>query len=309
MTRTLITGGTGFIGSHLVRDCLRRGDEVTVLARPGSDVWRLEGVLDRVTICRLDPLDVPALRALLAERRPERVFLLAAATRFDRKDGLHDMELALRANVEPLRILLDELAVMAEPPRSVIRTGTLAEISNAGAEPGSLYGLSILMGTHLLRIWREWTGIPAVTARLGLTYGGDQSPDFFVPGAIADALRGGAVSPRHPAALRDLLHVDDAVAALQLIAGHTSMLPAVVNVSTGAPYRLGDVAALIAEITGQSLEIAVAEAGAGDIVSAPPSPELAALGWTPSVPLLDGLARVLDWESDCRLTKNKRFAQ
>lgn len=309
MTRTLITGGTGFIGSHLVRDCLRRGDKVTILARPDSDPWRLEGVLDRVAIRRLDPRDVLALRAFLAELRPERVFLLAAATRFNQQEGLRNLDLALRANVEPLRIMLDELGVMAAPPQAVIRAGTLAEISGGEEGPGGFYGLSVLVGTHLLRIWREWTGVPAVTARIALTYGGDQSPDFFVPGAIADALQGGVMPPRRPDAMRDLLYVDDTVAALQLIAGHASVLPAVVKVSTGAPHRLGDLAALIAEIAGQSLEIAAEQAGAGDIVSAPPSPELVTLGWTPRVPLREGLVRVLDWESDRAFAKNKRFVQ
>ncbi len=309
MTRTLITGGTGFIGSHLVRDCLRRGDEVTILARPNSDPWRLDGVLDQVAIERLDPRDGLALRAMLVRRQPERVFLLAAATRFDRRDGLRDMDRALRANVEPLRILLDELAALATPPRAVIRAGTLAEISTARLEPGSIYGLSILMGTHLLRIWREWTGIPSVTARLSLTYGGDQSTEFFVPGAIADALSEGLAAPRRPDALRDLLHVDDAVAALQLIAEHAAELPAVLNVSTGAPHRLGDVAALIAGIAGQPLLPVAGGEGANDIVSAPPAPELSALGWAPRVSLPDGLAQVYDWESERAFSKTERCAQ
>lgn len=309
MTRTLITGGTGFIGSHLVRDCLRRGDEVTILGRPDSDTWRLDGVLDRVALERLDPRDPAALRAMLARLRPQRVFLLAAATRFDRRDGLRDMDRALRANVEPLRILLDELAAMAEPPRAVIRAGTLAEISTAQNDPGSIYGLSVLMGTHLLRIWREWTGIASVTARLSLTYGGDQSTAFFVPGAIADALSAGLVPPRRPDALRDLLHVDDAVAALQLIADHAADLPAVVNVSTGAPHRLGDVTAIIADIAGQSLMVDAGGEGGSDIVSAPPAPELTALGWAPRVALSDGLAQVFDWESERAFSKPQKVAQ
>lgn len=309
MTRTLITGGTGFIGSHLVRDCLRRGDEVTVLARPDSDPWRLEWGLDQVAMVRLDPCDGPGLRDMLARLRPDRVFLLAAATRFGRRDSLRDMDLALRANVQPLRILLDALADMDAPPSAVIRAGTLAEISTPRQEPGSLYGLSVLMGTHLLRIWREWTAIPAVTARLSLTYGGDQSTEFFVPGAIADALSGALSPPRRPGALRDLLHVDDAVAALQLIADHAAGLPAVVNVSTGAPHRLGDVTALIARIAGQRLGTGPMQDGAGDTVSAPPAPELTALGWQPRIPLPEGLAQVFDWESDRAFSKAGKVAQ
>ena len=314
MTRTLITGGTGFIGSHLVRDCLRMGDEVTVLARPQSDVWRLDGVLDQVTVERLDPNDAAGSRALLVRIRPERVFLLAAATRFDHGAGLGEADSALRANVGPLRVILDAIAAMPVPPRAVIRTGTLAEISTPLQEPGTIYGLSILMGTHLLRIWRDQSGVPSVTARLSLTYGGDQSRDFFVPGAIADALNGRLAPPRRPAALRDLLHVDDAIAALQLIANHAADLPAILNVSTGAPHRLGDVAGLIADLADQPLVRGRAlpdenTAGEADIVSAPTAPELLALGWSPRVALPDGLAQVLGWESDRAATRTESFAE
>lgn len=308
MARTLITGGTGFIGSHLARDCLRRGDEVTILARPDSDVWRLDGSLDRVALHRQDPMDAKALRELLARSRPQRVFLLAAATQIRRSDGLRDMDFALRANVEPLRLILDELAAMAETPSSVVRTGSLAEIGTAAEEPADIYGLSILMGTHLQRIWRDWTGIPAVSARLCLTYGGDQTTSFFIPGAVAEALSGTVAPPRRPDALRDLLHIDDVVTALQLISDNAAKLPATVNVSTGTPYRLGEVAAMIADIAGQS--IATADPGEStDVVSSRPTPELLELGWSPRIPLREGLTQMFDWESDRIMAKTARCAQ
>lgn len=309
MVRTLITGGTGFIGSHLVRDCLRRGDEVSVIARPDSDTWRLDGALDEVALHRVEPRDAVGLRAALDQVRPQRVFLLAAATRFNNGDGLRNMDRAMRANVEPLRIMLDEIARLSDPPQAVVRAGSLAEIDTDQNEPASLYGLSVLMGTHLQRIWRDWTGIPAVTARLSLTYGGDQSRSFFIPGAISDALSANPVPPRQPGALRDLLHVDDVVAALQLIADHAADLPPSVNVSTGAPHRLGDLAMMIAEMTGHAMLVEDMSEGTGNIVSCPPSPELLALGWAPTVPLKRGLEQVLDWESDRAATNSKRHAQ
>lgn len=300
MTRVLVSGGTGFIGSHLVRDCLARGDEVTVLAREESDFWRLADVMDQLGVLRADPLDSDATAAVLASARPERIFLLAAATRFQGGDGLRDMDLALRMNVEPLRVMLDAIAGMKDPPHAVIRTGTLAEIAGddpAQDGPASIYGLSILMGTHLQRIWRDWTAIPAVTARLSLTYGGDQSADFFIPAMIDAGFADALTPPRNPDAERDLLHVDDVVAALQLIADNAAELPAAVNVSTGAPHRLDDLAQIIAQAFGQVLPAADA-AGGGDVVSAVPSPALLALGWAPQIGLKEGIASVIEWERD-----------
>ena len=305
MVHVLIAGGAGFIGSHLVRDCLSRGDKVTVLTRTSTDLWRIEDVLDRVTLVRLNLTDGGALAVALRRRPPQRVFLLGAVTRFDEGDtGLADIGQAMRVNLDPLRFMLEGLAQLDTPPRAVVRTGTLAELSNdpgiprsATREwPATTYGLSILAGTHLMRIWRARSAIPAVTARLSLTYGGDQSPDFLVPGAIRQALKGDPMVPRQPDARRDLIHVDDAVAALQLIAEHASALPPVVNVSTGRPIRTGDLTARIARLTGHEPPPEAASGGADNRVSAPPSKELRVLGWRPRVSLQQGLRQAIAWE-------------
>ena len=305
MVNVLIAGGAGFIGSHLVRDCLSRGDKVTVLTRPSTDIWRIEDVLSRVTLVRVNMTNERALTTVLQRHPPQRVFLLGAVTRFESGDaGLDDIAQAMRTNLDPLRAMLAALAQMGTPPQAVVRAGTLAELSNdpevarsATREwPASTYGLSILAGTHLMRIWRDRSGIPAVTARLSLTYGGDQSPDFLVPGAIRQALKGDPMVPRQPDARRDLIHVDDAVAALQLIAEHASALPPVVNVSTGRPIRTGDLTARIARLTGHEPPPEVASGGADNRVSASPSKELRALGWRPRVSLQQGLRQAIAWE-------------
>ncbi|WBU58427.1 NAD-dependent epimerase/dehydratase family protein [Paracoccus sediminicola] len=303
--KVLITGGTGFIGAHLVRALLRHGDEVTVLARPSSDPWRLENVLGQLHYVKADPLDPHAVAAALREAQPERIYLLAAATQLRGDAALADMDIALKSNVEPLRVLLDQIAGLETFPKSVVRTGTLAELSgddSRSEEPAGIYGLSVLMGTHLLRIWRQFTGIPSVTARLSLTYGPDQSPDFFVPGSIRKALSGQPEAPHRPEARRDLLHVDDAISALRLISDNALALPPVLHVSTGESLRLGDVASAIARLTGGDFDAPLQGCRAADIVSSPASVELLSLGWRPQVPLQEGLRQVI--ASERELMKN-----
>lgn len=304
MVNVLIAGGAGFIGSHLVRDCLSRGDNVTVLTRASTDIWRIEDILDQLTLVRLNPTDAGALAAALRRQSPQRVFLLGAVTRFAAAENdLADIAQAMRVNLDPVRMMLETLGRMKIPPMAVVRTGTLAELSDdpglarsATREwPATTYGLSILAGTHYMRIWRARSGIPAVTARLSLTYGGGQSPDFLVPAAIRQGLAGTPMVPRQPDARRDLIHVDDVIAALQLVADHAARLPPVVNVSTGRPIRTGDLTARIARLTGHEPPPESAARG-GNRVSAPPSKELRALGWRPRVSLQQGLRQVIAWE-------------
>src|SRR3546814_5606279 len=89
--RVVITGGAGFIGSHLARRCVAEGLDVHLFVRPSSSLHRLAGEIDRLTIHTADLGDEPRLRALLARIAPDRVFHLAARTRgADATDTLAD---------------------------------------------------------------------------------------------------------------------------------------------------------------------------------------------------------------------------
>lgn len=320
MARVLITGGTGFIGSHLVRDCVARGDEVTVLTRPDSDAWRLVDVLDRITLIRARPLDGREMQAAVALARPERVFHLAAMTRTPAREDLSDLDDAMASNVAPLRTLLDALRRLDRPPLAFVRAGSLAELGETdrvldpdeAERPHEGYGLSALMGTHVLRLARARTGLPAVTLRLCLTYGGDQSADFLIADAIRKGLSGVPVHVRRPLARRDLIHVSDCVAAFRTAAIHAAALPPVIAVATGRPLPMGHVAGIVASMIdgrgGAAPLWPSVPADAAHVVSSRPSAELAALGWRPRVGLSDGLRQTIEWERSRNIPRQERSA-
>lgn len=100
MPKTLVTGGTGFIGSRVARRLVERGDDVRVTVRAGSDEEGLEGLAcERV---RCDLLDRRAVRRALAG--VDRVFHSAGVTSLRRDDD----DLLFRVNVDATRILLEE---------------------------------------------------------------------------------------------------------------------------------------------------------------------------------------------------------
>ena len=121
MGRTLVTGATGFIGSHVARLLVQRGDEVVVTVRPESSLEQLEGV--EVRMVRADILDRRAVRR--AMRGVERVFHVAGTT-----DLRADRARVVSIAVEGTRIVLEE-ALRAEVER-VVYTSSGAAIGPAG---------------------------------------------------------------------------------------------------------------------------------------------------------------------------------
>ncbi|NVK12662.1 MAG: NAD(P)-dependent oxidoreductase [Rhodobacteraceae bacterium] len=310
MARVLITGASGFIGSHLARACLARGDAVSVLLRPASRLDRLQGIAPQLQLLRAPPQDPAALAAALAAARPQILFHAAAATRFRAEPGLEDLGRSIGDNLLPLTALLGAAAAAAEPPQVLVRLGTIAEYG-AGPErfsetareaPLNAYGASMLAATRYLEMAQPRLPFAAATARLALTYGPGQSQDFLIPQLARNLTAGRVTELRSPHSRRELIHVEDAVAGLLAIAARPAAAGPVVNLGSGLAPDMAELAALMARLAQapQALIRLPAEAaagrGTGSLLHTDTSRIRSRLGWAPQFTLAEGLERILQWE-------------
>jgi len=86
--KVLVTGGSGFIGSHLVEKLVSLGVDVSVLIRKNSDLWRLDSVKDKISIFEVYFLNPGDLKEVLRKINPEIVFHTMADIRVDREPEL-----------------------------------------------------------------------------------------------------------------------------------------------------------------------------------------------------------------------------
>jgi len=300
--RALVTGATGFVGSHLVRRLVREGLEVHVLRRAASDFWRMKDILPRVTTHVADLRDAESLRVAVRAARPDCVFHLAAATvvagATDPAGDLVGINLLGTVN------LID--AGEETGYRAMVTTGdsfeytpTLGRLSEeAACHPTGLHGITKLAATLQAQAVARERGRPIVTLRLFSTYGPADHPRRLVPRIISGALAGTDLPLSRPEIARDWVYIDDLI-DLYLEAGTRAdeLAGGVFNAGSGVLGSIGDVVATVLALTGSTAEArwGTFEAPHHDRFPwvADPALTFSRFVWRPRISLEEGLARTI----------------
>ncbi|MFN2536589.1 MAG: NAD-dependent epimerase/dehydratase family protein, partial [Mycobacteriales bacterium] len=192
----LVTGATGFIGSHVVDALLAHDADVHALTSTVSSVYpqRLLGVRDRVTLHEGSLSDRSAMDAVAAAARPRLVFHLGAYTHVGK--SWQRVDECVQVNVQGTVNLLQALAPYGYD--KLVYTGT-SEIygdvpvpftEDGPVNPISPYSVSKYAGERYCRMFHQGKGWPVVMVRPFNAYGPAQSPDRIIPEIIVRALRG-----------------------------------------------------------------------------------------------------------------------
>jgi len=293
----LVTGGSGFLGTHLVRALLARGDEVTVLDRAGTTPCAGAAVV------AADLLEADAA-PLLADGRFHAVFHLAGNVEVPLSVERPDLDLALNAETT-LRML--EALRRAAPATGLLLTSTAAIYGEAPegpcAEsqppaPVAPYGASKWVAESYVALYARRFGLRTSRARIFSMYGPGLRKhvvhDLIAklhrdPGRLAVSGDGEQV--------RDFIYVEDAVAALLRIADVSPGRGEAVNVARGEPVRIADLARAVGRACGASprIEFVGGEGPGRSRRWLADVSRLAGLGFRPRVGLEEGLARTVAW--------------
>jgi nucleoside-diphosphate-sugar epimerase len=318
--RVLVTGGTGFIGSHLVRRLVMADAEVHVLVRPQSDLWRIKELAPKIIPWRGDVTDLGSVERCVTQAQPEIVFHLAGDTSGRRwSQSLSELDQSIEVNLCGTLNVLRSLHAAPKPPMRFVRAGGLAEYGNAPVPfderqremPASAYGASQAAATMFLSALSRQLAFPAVTLRFAAVYGPGRSEDFFLPSLIARCLEGRDFEMTGGDQPWDLVYVDDAVDAL-LRATEAAIEPGeVINIGSGLGPTLREIAdRVVRKIGSGRLRVGAVPIVAGDVRQLYCRNDRAAaiLGWRPRVDLDTGLDRTIAWYRQRLAQKDGKIA-
>jgi UDP-glucose 4-epimerase len=305
--KVVVTGGSGFLGSHVVRQLASEGHEVFIIDHFKRDRERFLHPEAQVFKYNVGHEDIPKI---LEDIQPDAIIHLAAQISvtkslanpiFDVEEnvmnGLHILEAAKNAGAKKVVFASSGGAIYGDHP--VFPTPELNDV-----KPLSPYGIGKLMFEHCLRHYHEAYGMSTISLRFANLYGPHQQ--VIRPqgeGAVVPIFLEKMLITGEPLTVfgdgtssRDFVYVEDAADAI-MRALKSEEKHLVVNIGTGKETTMNELLALFTEIHGAEHPLVHEPFRIGEVRHSVLTNDLAKekLGWEPRMPLKEGLQKTYDW--------------
>lgn len=307
--KILLTGGAGFIGSHLLERLIARGDDVAVVD-DFNDYY--DPRIKRANLpkggFRLHERDLREAAPLVAQERPDLVVHLAA--RAGVRPSQKDPALYESVNVAGTLGLLE--ACRASGVKRFVFASSSSVYGNAPVpfreedadlQPISFYGVTKLLGEHYVRIYARLHGLHATCLRFFTAYGPRQRPDMAIHSFTKAVFEDREIPMFGDGSTeRDYTFVSDIVQGLLGAIDHDEPY-AVYNLGESRTIALRRLIDVIGENVGRTPRIKVLPEQPGDVKRTCASIDLARknLGYDPKVPIEDGVREFVKWYREARI--------
>jgi dTDP-glucose 4,6-dehydratase len=306
--KILVTGGSGFIGSHLIPKLVELGNDVYSMERYVTGRYIL-GASQKVKMVFADLRDYFAVRKVVRQVQPEVVIHLASISpvSYSYDHPIEVMETNFLGTVNLVESCLREVPNF----KHFLFAGTSEEYGNhekipiketAELCPNSPYAVSKAAADKYLQFVRDAYDFPVTILRNFNTYGRKKNTHFVVERTIVQMLQGKTVKLGDPKPIRDFLYVEDHVNSYITCLQNEKSVGEVINFCTGRGVSIAQLVDMLKEITGfngeviwnsipkRPLDIAIL---VGDRSKAKHL-----LGWEPKFKLEEGLQITVDFWKD-----------
>jgi len=302
--RVLVTGGTGFIGAHLVKKLVQKGAKVFVLNHPKVDTIRLNliSVLGSVCILPGDLYDRQSVRDAVKSSQPKTVYHLAARG-VRAKDS--DLSAIAKVNIIGSANILESCKEFKV--KRLVWMGSGFEYSknisgpideNGVIEPVTWYGATKVASWELARYFNREIELELVTLRLFSAFGPMEHLSRFIPYVITRMIENKPVELTSGEQERDYLYVDDIINALVLLGEKPGIDGEVYNLGSRKTLAIKEIAQLISCLVGSKSELKIGvrqkqRQEASRLLAN--TTKIEKLGWKCLIDLREGLEKTINW--------------
>lgn len=298
----LITGASGFIGSHLVRRLNSENANIHIIARAGSDLWRIADLIKGITVHRADIRDFDKIFLCINNAKPDYVFNMAAYGVDARQTNY---SVAVDTNIKGTMNLLNALIPLG--CKKFVNIGTCMEYGDkkeiiredCHLEPFNIYGSTKASATILSHQIAAENNIDIVTLRAFGVFGEYEGSHKFFPHIILSLLNQTDVNLTGCAQYRDYCYIENVVDGLLSAALNETLKNEIFNIGTGMIYPLKYYVDQIYEKMNISSKprYGVIPYRTGEVWK--PHPDVSkiktALNWTPRIEFNEGLDKTIQW--------------
>lgn len=299
----LVTGGAGFVGSHLVERLVKEGALVNVLVLNGENLDNLKNIKGVVEVHEADICDRGKINHIVSKIRPKKIYHLAASLKRDRDPNIIDQIMTI--NFKGTLNLLDASKDIGLESFVFISTSDVYGGNKSPfredqlIDPINPYALSKAAAELICKMYFKSFGMPIVILRSFLTYGPRQKPDLLIPEVIVAGIGKKEFKMTKGEQERDINYVEDLVDALVKASITKRAIGETINIGTGKKHRIVDIVRKILDLMGNPIEPSI-----GALPYRPNeiwemycdnSKAKSVLGWEPKTSLDEGLGKTVKW--------------
>jgi UDP-glucose 4-epimerase len=252
--RVFVTGGTGFLGAHLLRRIAREKVEIGALIRPSAKVWRIEDLTHRLQIIRGDLANISSWQEEFRKFHPDTIIHLAwSGVGNKHRNDQQQIEANLMPTVALTRLAIESCA------KTFIGLGSQAEYGplnkkiseDEPPKPSTLYGAAKLSTCIVTQALCEQATVRFAWLRVFSTYGPMEDPDWMIPYLIRKLLAGEKPSLTACEQKWDYLFGLDAAEAIWQVASNQGA-NGIFNLGSGHVYTLRKIVETIRDMINPS---------------------------------------------------------
>jgi len=293
MVKILITGAAGFIGANLTRKLIKTGNEINILIKETSNLWRINDIVSNCNVHKIDLKKVEDVRNVVKEVNPELVYHCAGHGIYSSQKNNTEI---FSTNILGTFNLLNALNENNNLHR-LVNLGSFFEYLTNPTDP---YTISKITQTKLAEHFFKEKKLPIITLRLFTPYGKFDSPGRLICDLMIALIRNKPLEIFSKYTKRDFIHIDDVITALEIASQQPDITGEIIDIGTGNEISVEEIVSMSNQLSDNELVINWNDTKQREVDILPENiflgrQQTQKLNWNPSTSLEDGLQRTIEW--------------